>query len=142
MLTAPVGNAGLENRPDVERRPGSYDRRDALRRVLHELEGEILDRVRSLRMIQQVSEPVQDREEALSESVERDLEVALAERAYGTLRRIDEARARLEEGTYGLCGRCGHAIPEERLQALPFAALCRVCQARDEDKAPPPRARL
>lgn len=47
-----------------------------------------------------------------------------------TLSEIDEALARLDEGTYGTCVDCGGQIPAERLEALPTAARCLACQAR------------
>jgi DnaK suppressor protein len=40
------------------------------------------------------------------------------------MREIDEALARIEAGTYGLCAMCGRPIPEERLDAVPYATLC------------------
>lgn len=41
--------------------------------------------------------------------------------------RIDAALARLDEGTYGVCERCGRPIAEERLEALPYATTCIEC---------------
>jgi len=118
-------------------------RRQVLRRMLETLQEEVVSRVRSLRTtLPEESEPVKDLEEAGCEDVSRDLEIALAERGYATLRRIDEALSRLDEGEYGLCGRCGEAIPEARLRALPFAVRCQECERREEEQAPPPRARL
>ena len=32
--------------------------------------------------------------------------------------------ARIDEGTFGLCERCGKPIDPERLEALPYATLC------------------
>jgi RNA polymerase-binding transcription factor DksA len=40
---------------------------------------------------------------------------------------VDRALAKLEEGTYGLCDRCGLAIPEARLEARPSSVLCVGC---------------
>lgn len=40
---------------------------------------------------------------------------------------IRAALARIEEGTYGLCVRCGEPISEARLDALPWTPLCRSC---------------
>jgi len=37
---------------------------------------------------------------------------------------IDEALARIADGTYGICATCGREIGEERLEALPWATLC------------------
>lgn len=43
--------------------------------------------------------------------------------------RIRAALRRLDAGEYGLCLRCGEAIPEGRLALLPDAALCARCAA-------------
>lgn len=43
---------------------------------------------------------------------------------------IRRALARLEDGTYGRCDRCGCAIAFERLDAVPYTATCVDCQQR------------
>jgi DnaK suppressor protein len=43
---------------------------------------------------------------------------------------IDEALARLDEGTYGTCVVCGREIPKARLEAVPWAASCVECGAK------------
>ena len=43
------------------------------------------------------------------------------------LRRIDAALARIEDESYGICAKCGDPISDERLRAVPTAALCRNC---------------
>ena len=45
-----------------------------------------------------------------------------------TIAEIDAALSRLDAGTYGLCVRCGGAIPEERLEFRPFAPSCVTCR--------------
>jgi RNA polymerase-binding protein DksA len=55
---------------------------------------------------------------------DRELDEGLEEGAQQTLAQIDHALARLDEGTYGSCERCGKPIAEERLQARPWATLC------------------
>ncbi len=50
------------------------------------------------------------------------------------IERINDALARLDGGTYGICLRCGEAILPERLLALPYAELCINCQTRLERK--------
>jgi DnaK suppressor protein len=42
---------------------------------------------------------------------------------------IDQALLRIEEGSYGICARCGGAIEERRLDALPTARYDANCQA-------------
>jgi RNA polymerase-binding protein DksA len=48
---------------------------------------------------------------------------------------IDAAIERMDEGTYGICQRCGQQIQVERLEALPFAAYCITCQSHLEQQA-------
>lgn len=42
---------------------------------------------------------------------------------------IENALARLEEGTYGTCASCASQIPPRRLEVHPFATLCVSCQS-------------
>jgi RNA polymerase-binding transcription factor DksA len=41
---------------------------------------------------------------------------------------IDAALRRLEEGSYGICERCGAQIHWDRLEILPMTRLCTPCQ--------------
>jgi hypothetical protein len=61
------------------------------------------------------------------------MDFALMEMESETLRRIDEALLRLDDGTYGVCSECDEGISEMRLKALPFATLCRDCQEQAEE---------
>ena len=45
----------------------------------------------------------------------------------GWLAAVDEALERIDSGSYGRCVVCGSQIAEERLEALPAAAVCRSC---------------
>jgi DnaK suppressor protein len=58
---------------------------------------------------------------------ERAQVVSLLEEARGQLDELDDAAARLESGTYGVCARCGGAIPPERLEAVPATDRCVDC---------------
>ncbi len=51
-----------------------------------------------------------------------------------TLRRVEEALARFEEGTYGVCKDCGRNIEWGRLKTIPYASLCVECARRRERK--------
>ena len=52
---------------------------------------------------------------------------ALSDAAADELRQFDAALARLDDGTYGICARCGKPIPAARLEVRPFAELCVPC---------------
>ena len=45
---------------------------------------------------------------------------------------IDQARARLAAGAYGVCEGCHRPIPLVRLRAMPAARCCVTCQYREE----------
>jgi DnaK suppressor protein len=48
------------------------------------------------------------------------------------LQQVNAALERMDEGTYGVCQRCGKPIAAERLEAFPYVAYCIECQARIE----------
>ena len=46
---------------------------------------------------------------------------------------IEEALARIEDGSYGKCEGCGGQIGKERLKAVPHARLCIECKEKEEE---------
>ncbi|MEO0917772.1 MAG: TraR/DksA family transcriptional regulator, partial [Pseudomonadota bacterium] len=40
---------------------------------------------------------------------------------------LNFALQRIENGTYGICQKCEEDISTERLEAVPYAPLCRTC---------------
>jgi len=65
---------------------------------------------------------------AASQVFAQQRDLALHDRAGHQLRLVEEALARLDTGTYGICVRCGRPIAPERLEALPWAAHDIECQ--------------
>jgi DnaK suppressor protein len=70
-----------------------------------------------------------------SEERDREINFILSDRERMKLKQIDDALARLDDGTYGVCDSCGLEIAEERLNAMPFSRLCRDCQQDLEREA-------
>ena len=62
--------------------------------------------------------------DSASETYLRELDGGLEENAGHLLSEIDAALGRIEDGSYGLCTRCGQPIGEVRLEAVPYATLC------------------
>ena len=62
-------------------------------------------------------------------NVDRELDLVLSAQARGAIAEIDRALAKINAGTYGTCEQCGNAIPQARLKALPYAALCVACKS-------------
>ena len=50
------------------------------------------------------------------------------------LKEVASALQKLDEGAFGDCERCGEAIAEKRLEALPFARYCIECQRAIEEE--------
>lgn len=70
--------------------------------------------------------------ETASVTTDREIDYSLEESEARVLAAIDAALERIDEGTYGLCERCGRAIETERLEALPWATLCIDDKRREE----------
>jgi DnaK suppressor protein len=70
--------------------------------------------------------------DSATETLDREMEQSLEDNAEHLLASIDSALARLDDGTYGQCGRCGQPITQERLEALPYATRCIECKRLEE----------
>jgi RNA polymerase-binding transcription factor DksA len=70
-----------------------------------------------------------------SELFEREKNLTVRGTLETTLREIDDALRKFEEGTYGLCETCGKPIDERRLRAMPMATHCIEDQAKLERHA-------
>jgi DnaK suppressor protein len=55
---------------------------------------------------------------------ERERDLSIENNVRDLLAKIDRALARMDEGTYGICSRCGKPIEKARLKALPYVDLC------------------
>ena len=65
---------------------------------------------------------------AATQVTEQQRDLALRGHAAQHLNAVESAISRLEQGTFGLCRRCAQPIPDERLEAIPWAAFCVACQ--------------
>jgi DnaK suppressor protein len=65
-------------------------------------------------------------------TLNREIDYTLEENSEHVLAAIEEALSRIEEGTFGTCVRCGRAIAEERLEAIPYPTRCIDCKRLEE----------
>jgi DnaK suppressor protein len=65
-------------------------------------------------------------------TLDREIDYTLEEKSEHVLNAIERALRRIDEGKYGICGRCGKPISEERLEALPYADRCIDCKRLEE----------
>ena len=69
--------------------------------------------------------------EGTSEAIGRIERVGQADALAAKLAGVRRALEKLDEGTYGVCDRCGTSIPDERLEARPSSVRCVRCSAVD-----------
>jgi len=69
-----------------------------------------------------------------SDTFEKEFALDIIEAEREELREIDDALARLANGSFAVCELCGKKISYERLVAVPYARLCVDCKRREEEK--------
>ena len=77
-------------------------------------------------------EATQDIADKAVSSYTREFLYSLTDGERSTLLLIDDALARIDEGTYGLCIHCGSPMLEKRLSAVPWTPYCLDCQELSE----------
>jgi DnaK suppressor protein len=109
---------------------------DNLRAILEsrraELSQDVQGRIRDVRNEGVGDRDVVDAAESGEIEIQDDIGFALIQLKAETLKQIDTALRRIDEGAYGDCFECGDEIAEARLRALPFAVRCRDCEAIHE----------
>ncbi len=130
--------ASLNGQASKSAKSNGAKRRATLHRMLREKRQEVLKEIGGS-LGHSLTEEQQRRLEAAMDvgdqalmDVERELGISLLEMQNRKRQMIDEALARLSEGTYGYCAECGTEIGEKRLAVVPFAKLCVQCQSRQE----------
>lgn len=68
--------------------------------------------------------------DAAATTAERTERIGLVDTLKGQLDEVESALAKLDDGTYGTCARCGQPIPEARLEARPESTLCIDCKSQ------------
>jgi len=115
---------------------------EAMHRVLGERRKEIIASIRHLERgrldvpetwaIEELSAYDNHPADLGTATFEREKEVGIRMQADRLLAEVEGALHRLDDGNYGRCLVCGREIPEERLEAEPWAERCLVCEKISE----------
>lgn len=74
----------------------------------------------------------EDYADAGTATFERERDLSIRNNIEDLIDQTTRAIARIDDGTYGTCERCGKPIDAARLKALPHALLCMDCKRREE----------
>lgn len=69
-------------------------------------------------------------EENAKEIAEYSDNLALEKSLESSLRDVNDALKRIEDGTYGVCKYCGEVMPEGRIEARPASSACVLCKEK------------
>ncbi len=100
--------------------------------ILEASRAELVDRMAAYKQI-----GIGERADWLEEmrlDTERELGIRTLDRGIRSLRDINAALRRIEDGTFGICMYCEGEIGERRLAALPWSPLCLYCQQAAEQE--------
>ena len=108
---------------------------ERMKQSLSELKSEIIDNlVASNEDFKEIVEGMdpKDLADIASDDIDRKMIEALGSQELKRLKLIDSALTRIEQGKYGLCMKCSKKIPQDRLEAIPYALMCIECKTADE----------
>lgn len=104
---------------------------------LDEIKGLLLKRRDELLLEMQqnrenLAPPTSDEGGVVQRNVAREVQQSLTDMDAADISRIDRALRDMADGSYGVCGECGCAIPYERLKVEPQTEHCVNCKGRWE----------
>ena len=67
-----------------------------------------------------------------TDNFDREFTLGLASTEQKVLNMVDVALRKIDDKGYGICETCKKAIPQKRLTAMPYTALCIKCQELEE----------
>ncbi len=109
---------------------------NAFRRALENRQAELAKGNRNREALAIETSP--DELDRIQHSQERELAIGALDRNSTRLREVQEALRRIDAGAFGICVGCEEEINLKRLNAVPWAASCIVCQeAEDREQATP-----
>ncbi|MDR1636960.1 MAG: TraR/DksA family transcriptional regulator [Treponema sp.] len=108
---------------------------DQMKKSLTDLKSEIIVNLMAgsedFKQIMEGMDP-KDLADTASDDIDRKMIEAIGSQELKRLKLIDSALTRIQQGKYGLCLKCGKRIPQDRLEAIPYALMCVECKTAEE----------
>ncbi len=107
---------------------------ERFRKILLQQREQILQNIRETReqMANPQAEEFIDESDVASTEVSQRVTLRLRDRERKLLNKIEKALKKIDDGTYGICERCGGKIGLKRLESRPVATLCIKCKEEQE----------
>ena len=103
------------------------------RKMLERLKEELSQDIdRTVQTMQEEATVFADPNDRASQESDMAQELRNRDRERKLIRKIDETIARIDNGDYGYCDKCGVEIGLRRMEARPTATLCIDCKTLDE----------
>jgi DnaK suppressor protein len=107
---------------------------DGFRRLLLERKGTLAEAYNKNKTYGRLTEDegTQDLADKASSAYTKEFLYSLSNTDREILQKVDEALQRVDHGGFGQCVECGDEINRKRLEAVPWASHCIVCQEKFE----------
>lgn len=102
-----------------------------LQKILTQKKTSIVNKLNAKKVTETDME-IGDEVDTATQSNEREIQFELGALDTKMIQDIDNALAKMENGTFGLCECCDEPIPSARINALPWVRYCVKCQEEAE----------
>lgn len=121
--------------PDDERGQPDMKKKDLeyFKDLLTKLQDELLNQAETT--VSDMNTPkgnFPDPTDRASYEADRNFELRIRDREHKLIKKIKNALDRIENGTFGICEKCGEEISFKRLQARPVTTQCIDCKTKEE----------
>lgn len=118
--------------PQTATKPAKLSKKEAekYRRLLDDKKASLSQEIAKTRSAEEetTEESTQDIADKAVSSYTREFLYSLNDAERNTIQQIEQAIARIDDGSFGFCLNCTNAMSEKRLTAIPWSRHCVDCQ--------------
>jgi len=119
--------------PRQRHRPMKPEKLKHFKKLLHQKINDLLTEAeKTVSEMTDEKENFPDPNDRASLESDRNFELRIRDRERKLMGKMQEALKRIDDGTFGVCEKCGGPISEKRLTARPVTTLCIECKTKEE----------